>query len=1027
MTGVKKNNLLLLITDAIKDKMRFITTIFFVSLLLSAHWCNAQPGNFRFVTYSVKDGLANNYVNDCVSDKRGFLWIATQNGLSRFDGVSFKNYFHNQDDTASLPFNLVHRVNCDYKNRIWVTGNDGIAYYDQVNDKFTSLAILKRDSRVFRVNAICIDNENKKLWYANNGNLCSLDLETFQIVITSLTVINSEALNIYKDHHNNIWLYDVNDGFIYQYNILTAKGKQVNFSRRGRSLIEDKNGTVWMGCYIEGITDCNDTARKKIYFADEYNNTSGHYIRDMETAPAFTGDSLIWVATSESGIRFFNPVKKMFEAYALEYAVYNKSGLPDNHVNSLYYSPDEILWVCTTSGIAKLNKNEQQFFTRSLPFLQIKVPTLITGIFSITNSTDYWLSTYGAGLIRFNNETGKVTTWKYLDFKKPLDNQNNILNKQTISDATGNYWLASDNGLIKVTPAGAVSNIPFAFGGHQAPLSCLLADGDSVIWCGSIYNGLIKYNIKTNRYINFQKITDYDVPLNSNTYSITKDKDAVLWLSSKDGLVSFDTKTNELRRYFNLGNAAVNNNSNVVYAAVIDNYNILWLATIGGVVTFDPVTKIFTSIRGKNIPAGLCTSVKKDKKGFIWIYSAAGLCQIDPFTKNSNIYNELDGVNILNDEQSNPVIDFPGDRWALGFKGAYTIFDPLKITADSTMVNTYFTEIKVNNSYLHINPDSFQNNSFELAYDQTNIDFTYCGIDYTNSNKITYAYMLEGYDRDWITVNTKHFANYTNLNAANYTFKVKTCNGSGIWNERYAAFKFHIAAPFYKSWWFIVLCVLLAATLVWYLLKIKERRRIAQQKLRDKIARDLHDDVGSSISGINLFSKMALAKMDDTMEGKDLVQKIVDRSETMVDAMSDIVWSVNPVNDSLTKVIIRMRSYALDMLEEQNIQVKFVTPANIDKLKLDVDVRKDFYLIYKEAINNISKYSFAENVIITLAVNKNCLIMTIDDDGIGFDTSKEYEGNGLKNIKARTKNIKGKLTIISQKDKGSQLTIEIVV
>ena len=92
-----------------------------------------------------------------------------------------------------------------------------------------------------------------------------------------------------------------------------------------------------------------------------------------------------------------------------------------------------------------------------------------------------------------------------------------------------------------------------------------------------------------------------------------------------------------------------------------------------------------------------------------------------------------------------------------------------------------------------------------------------------------------------------------------------------------------------------------------------------------------------------------------------------------------------------------------------------------------MDVRKDFYLIYKEAINNISKYSFAENVIITLAVNKNCLIMTIDDDGIGFDTSKEYEGNGLKNIKARTKNIKGKLTIISQKDKGSQLTIEIVV
>jgi signal transduction histidine kinase len=214
-------------------------------------------------------------------------------------------------------------------------------------------------------------------------------------------------------------------------------------------------------------------------------------------------------------------------------------------------------------------------------------------------------------------------------------------------------------------------------------------------------------------------------------------------------------------------------------------------------------------------------------------------------------------------------------------------------------------------------------------------------------------------------------------------------------------------------------------TFAWYLLKVKERRRVAQQKLRDKIARDLHDDVGSSISGINLFSKMALTKLDKGMEGKELVQKIVDRSETMVDAMSDIVWSVNPVNDTLSKVIIRMRSYALDMLEEQNIQVKFVTPANIDKFKLDVDVRKDFYLIYKEAINNIAKYAIAKNVTIAMATGKNSLKMTINDDGIGFDTNLEYEGNGLKNIKARTKNIKGKLSIASQKDKGSQLTIEI--
>ena len=840
-------------------------------------------------------------------------------------------------------------------------------------------------------------------------------------------MINSEALNIYKDQQNNLWLYDVNDGFIYKYNIPTGAGKKINSSRRGRTIIEDKEGNTWMGCYLEGVTNCNDTTRKKIFYTDKNNNTSGHYIRDMETVPAFTGDSLIWVATSESGIRFFDPRKKIFAPYALEYSIYNKSGLPDNHGNNLYYSDDKILWACTTAGISKLNKDEQQFVTRSLPFLQIQASTLITGIFNIENNNDYWMSTYGSGLIRFNNETGKVTKWKYLNLQKPIDDQKNIFNKQTATDPAGNHWLASDGGLIKITPPGTVTNIPFLINGHAAPLASLFADGDSVVWCGSIYNGLIKYDTRTNKYMNFQKIENDNSILNGSVYNIVKDKDDGLWMSSKDGIVSFDKKTNQLHRYYNLTSTAVNNNSNVIYAVTIDDSNLLWLATIGGIVTFNITTKTFTPASGKNIPTGLCTSIRKDKKGFIWAYSAAGLCKIDPVTRNCSIYSELDGINILNDEQFNPIIDYPGGKWALGYRGEYTVFDPLKVTVDPVKVKTYFTEIKVNNTSLHIDPDSFENKVFDLAYDQTNIDLAYCGIDYTNSDKITYVYMLEGYDKDWVTTNTKHFANYTNLNPGNYIFKVKTCNSSGIWNDQYRSFQFHVATPFYKSWWFIALSILLAAALVLYLFRIKEKRSIAQQKLRDKIARDLHDDVGSSISGINLFSKMAFEKMDNNTEGKELVKKIVDRSETMVDAMSDIVWSVNPVNDSLAKVIIRMRSYALDMLEEQNIHVNFITPSNIDKLKMDVDIRKDFYLIYKEAINNISKYAVAQNVTITLAVNKNSLAMTIEDDGVGFDAGKEYEGNGLKNIRARTKNIKGKLSIVSKKSKGSTLAIEIFI
>ena len=974
---------------------------------------------FKFTTYTAKQGLAGNYVNDCVKDKKGFLWIATQNGLSRFDGVQFKNFFHDERDSSSLPFDLILRVYCDYRNRIWLAGHDGIAYYDQVSGRFHTLNLLKRDSRVPRNNAIAIDNENKKIWFASNGYLNSCRLENFSIETTTLAVENSESLNIYQ-YGGTVWLYDANMGYIYRYQIATATGNIINKSRRGRSLITDKLGNIWMGCYMEGITNGNDTSRRQYFSTNAENDKLAHSVRDLEIGPAFTGDSIIWVATSEAGIRFFNVIKKSFELYALTYSIFDKSGLPDNHVNNIYNDPDSIVWICTTAGIAKLNKHEQQFITRAIPFLQVNTPTLVTGIASNKKNNHWWLVTFGSGLINYDPATNEVVDWTYRHLKEPVDSPQHLFNRQTTIDASGNCWVASDNGLIQIDSNGKLKSIPLTIDGKIVPLTSIYADGDSVIWCGSIYHGLVKFQVATHQYSHFQKIQNTGLLIKNSSYKITEDKLGCLWMASKDGLIQFDKRKQELNRFENKNPNSNNNNNNIINSVCADDAGMLWLATIGGVVHFNPATKIFTPLKGESIPQGLCTSIRKDSNGFIWVYAAAGFFRIDPASKKSIRYNETDGVNVINDDEANPIMDFPGGKWALGYRGYFTVFDPLMPGPDKKAIPVVISEVQLFNQPLHDDIDSFSHDTWQLNYKENEISFFYSGIGYTNSDKIIFAHKLEGYDKDWVIAGRSRVASYTNLNTGNYVFKVKAANSYGLWNDTSTNFYFSIQPPFWKTGWFTILVVLAAGYLLWVFFKTKERRRAAEQLLRDKIARDLHDDVGSTLSGIHLFSKMALQKIgNDTIASGHLMEKVVERSDSMVNAMSDIVWSVNPANDSLDKIIIRMRSYALDMLEEQDIEVQFDTPSSLNRIKLKLQLRKDFYLIYKEAINNIAKYAAATKVNITILLQQHTLLMEISDNGKGFDAGQATAGNGLKNMKARANAVGATLAIVSAIGKGT--------
>jgi signal transduction histidine kinase len=289
----------------------------------------------------------------------------------------------------------------------------------------------------------------------------------------------------------------------------------------------------------------------------------------------------------------------------------------------------------------------------------------------------------------------------------------------------------------------------------------------------------------------------------------------------------------------------------------------------------------------------------------------------------------------------------------------------------------------------------------EINYRQNIFSVDFVALDFSNSSRMNYAYKLEGLNNDWIYTGNRSDVHFTNLKGGNYILRIKAANYEGQWFESKDRLILSILPPFWKSQYFIVSIIgIFAAISILYLrMKILEARRI--QKLRLRIARDLHDEVGSSISGIQLTSKLMLQSNLDNQTREKFLERIQHASKSAMEMMSEIIWSLQPLNDTMEKMTDRMRLYASQFLEAAHINFKFEVIGQAAGKALPLDVRKDFILVYKEILNNIAKHSKAEYCSIVFLNTPQNIVLEINDDGIGFDPDVSKSGNGLKNIKSR--------------------------
>lgn len=433
-----------------------------------------------------------------------------------------------------------------------------------------------------------------------------------------------------------------------------------------------------------------------------------------------------------------------------------------------------------------------------------------------------------------------------------------------------------------------------------------------------------------------------------------------------------------------------------------------WVGTSGnGLIKFDRKAKQFFSYGyEKNIDADVVYGILEDDNKNLWLSTSNGIFKYSYRNGTIAHYELQDGVQSLEFNGGSYFKSDDGEMFFGGINGL-NYFIPSNIKFDPFVPPIVITSIKVANELIKGEP-----NNLDLRYDENFLTFEFAALSYSDPLDNQYSYMLEGLDEDWKYVDARYrIANYTNLPPGEYIFKVRGANQDGVWNPKESIIYITIRPPFWKTWWFLGFLILALGTGLYYLGSIRTRNELAIEKLKTKLAADLHDNVGAGLTEISILSE--LVKKDENLvrnEGvQGMLKNISEISRQLIDNMSDIVWVVNPKRDSLHDLMVRLKDSYGDILSSYQISFKIINLEKLVNLTLPMDYRQNLYLIFKEGINNAIKHSKCRKIVLEANVRGDVLELELSDDGIGFDLENHSYGNGIKNIESRAKQIGGKL------------------
>lgn len=972
----------------------------------------ATPAIKRFTD---ENGLPSNSIMTLDHDNRGRLWIGTQDGAAYYNGHKWHVVNMPARNLSNYIFDILHASD----GSIWFA-TDGNGVHRLFNGEWTSYAAA--DGLPGNFARVLLETEQfggqKEIWVGTRDGLARYDGQQWKLVDLGAEQGRNRLRSLYltKDSEGSetVWagtyggLVRLRNGETLVFDTSNGLPNNIVFTLYETSLLDGQPkllaGTESGVAVISG----NDVTKIDGPPALQKN------IRSIVESESKNGSRVLWIGTDGHGLAAFRDAK--WHEYGVE------AGLPGETIFALADAGigDGSVWVSLLGqGLVRLEKSNWKTLknTHGLPH---------NIVFSFQRYADeMWFATFGGGLASYNNKSWNIFSEKrgfQSDFVYSLYAQEHADGKGLYAGTEkgvlyreNNKWVNQD------VKEPALNTETWDF------LSIRENNGDETLWIGTS-KGLVAISNDVTKVFNTKSgLPDDRVRVLHQTKE--SNGTSVLWAGTYGG---------GLARFYNGEWQVLNTDSglpsNRVLAIVehkVNDINKLYVGTSGGIAVIDPQDpstdiKVISSENTPEMLSNYVLDLVHDGQGRLYTLTNRGVTRFSPSGSDGSpdhvyTFTTEDGLPSNECVSGSGFLDANGKLYVGTVKGV-AVLDTLNETASQ-----YERAFSIENFSIAGKP---QNTTADLVlgHRDTNLVFDFPLLANYRESGTRYRSQLIGLDPEPTSWGSEPHREISYLPAGSYTLNVWARDHNGKLFEA-PSVSFIVRPAWWLTWWAMILYLLIIVGIVSFIAYLIYQYRVSRlieiERVRTRIATDLHDDIGSSLSQIAILSEVMSQKIarDDTTDTKPLAA-IAETSRDLMTSMSDIVWAINPKRDHLTDLIQRMRRFAIEVLSARDIDLVFDAPENADGIRLDLDTRRQIHLIFKEVVNNCVRHSHCSGVRIVVKVDPAYISLSVTDNGKGFDIDKAAEGNGLASIATRAKSIGGSLEIISDLN-GTSVNLQV--
>lgn len=999
--------------------MKSFTCLITACLLLAINTA-AQQRMGKFLTYGRENGLPRLAYHDVFETSNGYVWVSSNSGLFQFDGKRFRPFYSLYNDSNSPADNNIVDFEEDNAGNLWMAGFfSGLTKYNLKTGRFRQYKKLKTDqTSTFQIFDLHKDSEGV-IWIATAGRGLAKYLpekDTFQFYYpepdkaTDASRYGENFVSGIKEDMSDpgtLWVSSF--GALYRFNkqsgVFTAyrfpgllPGSYTHFLSLAQS-----HSKLFMGTWFEGLIEFDKETKQFIRIPYPMPGKSPYQYGALDLQ--VVNDSLVYLAAMNEGLLLYHTRGKTITAELQTKDIAHLN--TEINIQRVSFTPRMGLVAGGNSILYQAHPSfdlYNRINTYALPKTYPKEYTGLAGLAHDKQNRGWWLSVSNyAGLVFYNEDFTERRLY-------PVKMSYQSLIGDVAVDGNGRVSTMDSKGLLyyfddkqqRFNPDTVLERL---VNPAQIPIRKLTTDAAGDLWLAGKTEAFCidKTSRAVTRFVYPQAAIRAVTEKGIGFLSLATDSRNRAWMSTDIGLFRFDKQKKEVSFLCDSLGPGQKLANRLIKSLAIDSKDRIWLGYFNeGIQVIDPVAmRVLKSFTVKNgLPAMEINYLAAGPDNAVYACTHSGLAVYKEAIHSWQLINSQDGLK--RDYLDVPVLVTDKNHLLLDQRDGFLLLDLDSLQKKKTdAAIPHLTSIRVNDKEWSngLLPDYLD--KLTLPSSTRDITLEFSVMNWLFPLRTQYYFRVDGVHKkeEWIQQDEARVS-LTGLSSGSYTFRFYGITAEGMRSPE-RILQITIRPPFYKTVWFIALIVMLLAGALYGLYRYRIGQLKKFYRMRHSISRDLHDDIGATLSNINILNELARRHAGNEMKTKEYLEKSGEDIQRVSESLSDIVWNINPRYDELQSLFIRMRRYAADMLEGKNIGHEIFISPDAEKLQLPMDKRRNFYLIFKEAVNNLVKYSGATHAGVSLQTAGRQLVLEIKDNGAGFDSATVQRGNGLLNMEKR--------------------------